>query len=270
MRCTVLLLTLLIVGCGTDPATELASNPSSPRQASVERSIPSAAPASSATSTPAGTSSRAAGPTVIFLGDSLTAGYGLAADEAFPARVAERLAAAGHPIRLINAGLSGDTSSGALSRLDWLLRQRPDVVVVGVGGNDGLRGLPLDALERNLRSIVERSQEAGAEVLLLGMQIPPNLGPDYAGAFRDLYPRLADELSVPLVPFLLEGVGGVAELNLPDGIHPTIEGARRVADTVYPFLEGLVVEAAASPSDGARAARSGHDESGEAAHGAML
>jgi len=185
----------------------------------------------------------ARGPLVIFLGDSLTAGLGLAEDQAYPSRVAARLAGRGTPIRAINAGVSGDTSAGGLARLDWLLGQHPDVVVLALGANDGLRGVALADTEKNLREIVRRCRAAGARVLLLGMQIPPNYGPDYAGGFRALYPRIAKEMDVPLVPFLLEGVGGVAELNQADGMHPTAEGQEKVADNVAPYLERMVLAA---------------------------
>ncbi len=179
-------------------------------------------------------------PLVVFLGDSLTAGYGLAADQAYPVLVEKRLEEEGVAIRALNAGVSGDTTSGGLSRLDWLLSQKPAVVVVGLGGNDGLRGLPLEQAESNLRQIVGRSKEAGARVLLLGMQIPPNYGPEYAEGFKEMYPRVAKDLDVPLLPFLLEGVGGMAELNQADGIHPTAEGQEKVAETVAPYLSGML------------------------------
>lgn len=179
-------------------------------------------------------------PLVVFLGDSLTAGYGLSEEEAFPARVGELLAEEGLPVRVVNAGVSGDTTAGGLARLDWLLRQKPDVLVVGLGGNDGLRGLSPEMTEENLRQIVERAKQAGAEVLLLGLQLPPNYGADYTAAFREIYPRLAQELGVPLVPFLLAGVGGEPELNLPDGLHPNAEGQRIVAGNVLPYLRELV------------------------------
>jgi acyl-CoA thioesterase-1 len=188
----------------------------------------------------AGGTASAEPPRVVFLGDSLTAGLGLGEEQAFPAVVGRELAAAGRPIRVVNAGVSGDTSAGGLARLDWILRQQPDVVVVELGPNDGLRGLPLAMTEDNLRRIVERSLGAGARVLLVGMQIPPNYGADYAGAFHDLYPRLAAELDVPLVPFLLEGVGGEPDLNLPDGIHPNAEGHRRAAANVLPHLRAVL------------------------------
>jgi len=147
---------------------------------------------------------------------------------------------------VVNAGVSGDTTAGGLARIDWLLRQHPDVIVVGLGGNDGLRGLPLESVEKNLREILRRSRAAGAHVLLLGMKIPPNYGPEYTGGFEAIYPRLAKEMGVPLVPFLLEGVGGIARLNQDDGIHPTAEGQEKVADTVTPYLAGMLAQETAS------------------------
>jgi acyl-CoA thioesterase I len=179
---------------------------------------------------------------VVFLGDSLTAGLGLEEDQAYPALLETELREAGTPVRVLNAGVSGDTTAGGLSRLGWLLGQHPDVVVVGLGANDGLRGQPLPEIEANLREIVRRSKAAGARVLLLGMRIPPNYGP-YADDFAALYPRLAKELDVPLVPFLLEGVGGVRSLNQADGIHPTAEGQEIVAKTVRPYLEEVLAQA---------------------------
>ncbi len=183
-------------------------------------------------------------PRLVFLGDSLTAGLGLEEESAFPSRVAEALAREGVGVEVVNAGVSGDTSAGGLARLDWILRQRPDVVFVALGANDGLRGIPPEATEENLRRLLERAREAGARVLLAGMKLPPNYGPDFGGRFEAIFPRLAGELGVPLVPFLLEGVGGRPELNLPDGIHPNAAGHRRIAETVLP----LVRDALASSS----------------------
>lgn len=187
----------------------------------------------------------AAGPRVVFLGDSLTAGLGLSQEQAYPALLAGRLAQLGQPIQALNAGVSGDTSAGGLRRLDWLLRQKPSIIVVGLGANDALRGLPLSEIESNLRQIVTKSQQAGARVLLLGMQIPPNYGPDYARGFAGLYPRIAQETKVALVPFLLAGVGGEASLNQADGIHPTAAGQEKVADNVLPYLLPLLPRPAA-------------------------
>lgn len=184
-------------------------------------------------------------PTVVFLGDSLTAGYQLPEELAWPALLEERFADDGLPFRGVNAGVSGDTSAGALARLDWVLRAEPDVVVVELGANDALRGQDLQATEANIREIVERLRDEGVATLLVGLQIPPNYGPDYAHDFTAIFPRLAEEHGLPLVPFLLEGVGGDPELNLGDGVHPNAQGHRVVADTVAPYLRPLVEEAGA-------------------------
>jgi acyl-CoA thioesterase-1 len=180
---------------------------------------------------------------VIFLGDSLTAGLGLPEEEAFPALIEASLAAEGFPVRVVNAGVSGDTSAGGVARMEWLLSQGPEVVVVGLGANDGLRGLPLEVTEENLRQIVVRSRAAGAEVVLLGMRIPPSYGFEYAGRFRELYEEVADDLDVPLVPFLLEGVAAKPALNLDDRIHPNARGHEVMAETVYPYVEDAIEEA---------------------------
>jgi acyl-CoA thioesterase-1 len=207
------------------------------RRADAAPAVPGAvaAPAS-----PAPRPAPATAPLVVFLGDSLTAGLGLPADQTYPSLLARELLADGFTVRVINAGVSGDTSAGGLRRLRWLLAQHPAVVVVGLGGNDALRGQPVGEIERNLREIVTQARLAGARVLLLGMQIPPNYGPDYTSAFAAIYPRIARDLQVPLVPFLLAGVGGVAELNQADGIHPTAAGQVKVAANVKPFLEQLL------------------------------
>jgi acyl-CoA thioesterase-1 len=179
-------------------------------------------------------------PLVVFLGDSLTAGLGVGEAEAFPEQVRRRLAAEGVALRVVNAGVSGDTTAGGRARLGWVLRQEPSVLVVGLGANDGLRGLALEETEANLRAIVTTARDAGARVLLLGMLLPPNYGPDYTEAFREIFPRLARELEVPLVPFLLTGVASIAELNQADGIHPTAAGHRLIADNLLPQLRALL------------------------------
>jgi acyl-CoA thioesterase-1 len=178
---------------------------------------------------------------VVFLGDSLTAGLGLNESEAYPALLEKELKEDGQPVRVLNAGVSGDTTAGGLSRLGWLLGQRPDVVVVGLGANDGLRAQPVAEIDKNLREIIRRSQAAGARVLLLGMRIPPNYGP-YADQFAELYPKIAEDLDVPMVPFLLAGVGGDRALNQADGIHPTAEGQEILAKNVKPLLEEVLAE----------------------------
>ena len=232
-----LLLVVLPAGCERENGDAAAPAPA-PSSSAAPGDV-AAAPRVASPAPPAATRS-AAGPRVVFLGDSITAGLGLDAEQAFPALLAETLGAEGLPVQVVNAGVSGDTTAGGLRRLDWLLRQKPDVVVVGLGGNDGLRGLELKASEQNLREIVRNSREAGAKVLLLGMLIPPNYGPEYTSQFRELYPRVAKETGAALVPFLLEGVGGEARLNQPDGIHPTAEGHQVIARTVVPHLRDLV------------------------------
>lgn len=179
---------------------------------------------------------------VLFLGDSLTAGYGLGESAAFPSVLRRLLEEEGRSVRILNAGVSGDTTAGGLRRLDWLLSQEPDIVVVELGANDGLRGLPIEHTEENLREILLRIRNAGARPLLVGMQVPPNYGPEYAPAFEQIFPRLARELDVPLVEFLLDGVGGRPELNLADGIHPTAEGHRILARNVLPHLQALLTD----------------------------
>jgi len=174
--------------------------------------------------------------TLVFLGDSLTAGLGLARSQAFPSLVEARIRAGGLGWRVINAGVSGDTSAGARARLDFVLRQGPSLLFVCIGSNDGLRGLPVAELERNLRAILDRARAAGVRVVLAGAMLPDNYGADYREAFRKLYPRLAKEYRVPFLPFLLEGVAMDPALNQEDGIHPNAEGARRVADRVWRVL----------------------------------
>jgi len=192
--------------------------------------------------TEAAASDEGAGPLVVFLGDSIASGLNLEAREASHALPQRELAEEGVPFRLINAGVSGDTSAGGLRRIDWLLKQDPDWVVIELGGNDGLRGVALDAIEANLRAIVARVQGAGARVLLLGMCLPANYGQDYITGFLALYERIAREAELPFVPCFLEGVGGVSELNQPDGIHPTAEGQRRLAEKLAPVLRELLTE----------------------------
>jgi acyl-CoA thioesterase-1 len=182
----------------------------------------------------------AALPTVVFLGDSLTAGLGLEEADAFPSRVGEILASAGRPVRVVNGGVSGDTSAGGLRRIDWMLRQKPTVVVVWLGANDGLRGFPVEETEKNLRSIVQKARGAGAKVLLCGMLVPPSYGPVYQTSFSALFPRLARELHVAFSPFPLGDVAGKPGLNLPDGVHPNPEGQRLVAAVVAKDLAPLL------------------------------
>lgn len=210
-----------------------------------------------------------AGPTVVFLGTSLTAGMGLEGSEESYVAVLDAMAdSAGTPFRAVNAGVSGETSAGGLRRLDWTLREPVDVLVVELGANDGLRGRSVEALEDNLLEIIRRTRtrHPDARILLAGMEAPPNLGERYTGAFRQVFPAVADSTGVALVPFLLEGVAGVSELNQEDRIHPTAEGHRRIARTVWPHLEPLV--RSARESAGGSAGTSEDEAAGTAAGGA--
>jgi acyl-CoA thioesterase-1 len=177
---------------------------------------------------------------VTVLGDSLTAGHGVSAAEAFPARLEARLRREGFAYRVINAGVSGDTSAGGLRRVDWVLKTHPEIVIVALGANDGLRGLGVAAMQANLERIVERLQAAGVRVLLAGMRVPPNYGDDFARAYARVFPEVARKTGVALAPFLLDGVAAVPALNQPDGIHPTAEGHQRIADRLWPQLRPLL------------------------------
>ena len=180
--------------------------------------------------------------TIVFYGDSLTAGYGLDPDEAYPALIQRKLTEAGLPWRAVNAGVSGETTSGGLRRLDWILRQPVDVFVLALGGNDGLRGVAPDLTRRNLQAMVERvrARYPQAVVVIAGMQMPPSMGPQYTDAFRGIFPEVAAANRAPLIPFLLEGVGGIPEMNQADQIHPTAEGQRRIAENVWQVLRPLL------------------------------
>ncbi|MFN3596854.1 MAG: arylesterase [Rubricoccaceae bacterium] len=185
--------------------------------------------------------------TVVFFGDSLTAGYGLSDPlaQAYPALLAARLRAEGLPARVVNAGNSGETSAGGLRRIDWTVRRTPpDVFVLALGSNDGLRGLPPEQMEQNLAGILERVRAARPEarLVVLGAESLPNYGPDFTGRFREVFPRLAARYDALFVPFLLEGVAGVEALNQPDGVHPTAEGHRRMAEVVWPSVAQAVRE----------------------------
>lgn len=179
---------------------------------------------------------------VLALGDSLTEGYGVEPEAAWPKRLEERLRADGADVRVINAGISGSTTASAVSRLRWQLRAKPDLLVLALGGNDGLRGLDLEETEQNLADAIELAKEQGVRVLLAGMKIPPNYGSDYTQRFEALFPALARRYDVALIPFLLEGVAARPEMNLPDGIHPNAAGHRRVAETVEELLRPLLEE----------------------------
>ena len=207
-------------------------------------SAPAPAPSPEASASPPIAAAVDSRPVVLFLGDSLTAGYGLDPDDAFPALIQSRIDEAGLQYRVVNAGVSGETSAGALRRMDWLLQQPIAVLVLETGANDGLRGQDPATTRQNIQAIVDRarSQSPPPKVVLVGMEALPNYGAAYRRQFRVLYPELAKKNGAALVPFLLEGVAGVPALNLADGVHPNAEGQKRVADTVWKVLEPLLVE----------------------------
>ncbi|RYC72063.1 arylesterase [Spirosoma sordidisoli] len=179
---------------------------------------------------------------ILFYGNSLTAGYGVEPSQAFPALIGQKIDSLGLNYQVVNAGLSGETTAGGKSRIGWVMRQPVSVFVLELGGNDGLRGLPLSSTRQNLQAIMDtvRRKSPDATIVLAGMQIPPNMGADYTREFRDLFKELADKNKAVLIPFLLEGVGGVPKLNQPDGIHPTPAGHKIVANTVWGILEPVL------------------------------
>ena len=222
LRCSSLVLLIglvFVTGCGRDEAPASAAEP--PRR----------------DSTPAA----AARPRVVVLGDSLTAGLGLSADEAYPAILQRKMDGEHLNYEVVNAGVSGDTTAGGLRRLGWVLSGDVRVLVIALGANDGLRGLPANEMKQNLSTIISTARNRGVAVVLAGMEAPPNFGPEYTAAFRQVYRDLARQQRVPLIPFLLHGVAGESALNQADGIHPNEEGARRVAEVVWPALRPLLV-----------------------------
>ncbi len=234
LRAAAILLAALAAACADRPAGDAPESAAPPVTPPAARSVSRASTAALTT------------PRIVFLGDSLTAGYGLTPDQAFPALIGDRLREAGHDFEIVNAGVSGDTSAGGLRRLEWSLDGDVEVLVVGLGGNDGLRGLPPSQLRDNLARIIETAQARQIAVVLLGMEAPPNFGETYTQEFRAVYRELAERYDVPLIPFFLEGVAGVPSLNQSDGIHPNPEGQRRIADTIWQTLRPVVERNATS------------------------
>ncbi len=179
---------------------------------------------------------------ILFYGDSLTAGYGLSPEEAFPALVEKKLNKTDKIARVVNAGLSGETSAGGLTRLNWVIRQPIDIFVLELGANDGLRGLPLEQTEKNLQQIIDKvkAKYPDVKIVIAGMMVPPNMGPEYTSKFRKIFPELARKNNATLIPFLLQDVAGNEKLNLGDGIHPNPEGHKIVADNVVKIIEPLL------------------------------
>ena len=219
---------MLAIAIGCNNAPETRANAPTPQPAA-----PAAPPA------PAPRDTRNV---ILFVGTSLTAGYGIGADFAYPAVIQQKIDSAGLPYRVVNAGISGETSAGGLRRIDWALQQRVSVLVLELGANDALRGLSVDSMKSNLNEIVHRTRAKypKAKIVIVGMEAPPNLGQTYATSFRDAFRDVAQTNHAVLVPFLLEGVGGRRELNQEDGIHPTVQGQRILAGTVWQYLRPVL------------------------------
>jgi acyl-CoA thioesterase-1 len=222
---------LAAIACGGSDASRVGGPPES-------RTVPPFPQRPAENARPSATS--AAGPRIVILGDSLTAGLGLPVTQSYPALLQQRLKEDGSNYQIVNAGVSGDTSAGGLARLDWALEGDVRVMIVALGGNDALRGLPTEQLKQNLAEIIKRAQARGITVLLAGMEAPPNYGREYIVAFHQVYPALAKEYHVALVPFLLDGVAGRDGMNQADGIHPSAAGAQIVADNVWKVLKPVV------------------------------
>lgn len=238
---SILLVPLLVWGCNRPESEEVVRSDSPVVSSPGSTGTPDRTASLPPPSAPAPSDDPRA--VVLFLGTSLTEGLGLAPEEpAYPERIQRRIDDEGLPFRVVNAGVSGDTSAGGLARLDWVLRNPVDVLVVELGANDGLRGLPVPALEENLRSVVRKAREANPAmaVLLLAMEAPPNLGPDYVEAFRETFTRVAAQEDARLVPFFLDGIAGIADMNQSDGIHPTARGHQLMAERVWTVLEPVL------------------------------
>jgi len=225
-----LLTSLFLGGCGNGGQSKDGADKNTSHAGDTSRT--------SATTTPGNESTK----NIVFFGNSLTAGFGVDPSEAFPAVIQEKIDSLQLPYKVINGGLSGETTAGGKERIDWLLQQRVDIFVLELGGNDGLRGIPVSETIKNLQTILDRvkAKYPAAKLVLAGMQVPPNMGSKYTGEFRAAYKQLADKNHIALIPFLLEGVGGISDLNQADGIHPTAKGHRIVADNVWAILKGML------------------------------
>lgn len=235
--CFVILTSILIAACGPETTSDSKDTFSEKTDASVE---PQSAPESltGERDTDKGNGDKV----IVFFGDSITAGFGVERSQAFPALIEDRFEDSGYDIVVRNAGVSGETTAGGLRRIDWVLNQHIDVIVIELGGNDGLRGIPVAETRSNLEAIIRKVKETypDAHVVLAGMQLPPNLGQTYTTAFANLFSEVATAEEVTLIPFILEGVGGVPELNQSDGIHPTASGHEVIAEHIWPTMLSVV------------------------------
>lgn len=210
----------LLIGCQSQPKQNAQDEKEAPSEATAEEDTK----------------------TILFFGNSLSAGYGLDISEAFPALIQEKIDSLGLPYTVINAGLSGETTASGSSRVEWVLRDPVDIFVLELGGNDGLRGISTEETRKNLIEIIEkvRGTNPDVKIILAGMQIPPNMGEEYTSRFKVIFPELAEQKNTALIPFLLKNVGGIPDLNLPDGIHPTAEGHKIVAENIWEVLQPLL------------------------------
>ncbi len=241
------LLVTIIAACAAAGCSDESPPPTKDASADIHvaqtasKAGPSPSPDASIASDSAGTSEdKDTVPRIVAFGDSLTAGYGVAPQDTYPAQLQRRLDALGYRYRVVNAGVSGDTTAGGVRRVSWILNGNPDIVILELGGNDGLRGLDIEQSRANLEAIIDRLQEAGIITVLAGMKIPPNYGAEYTARFESMYRDLATRYDLPMIPFLLDGVGGDRRLNQPDGIHPTVEGYRIVVENVLRTLQPLL------------------------------
>lgn len=234
-------LVLGLMLCGCEPASEPPSTPgpsAAPRDGFHEQMVAGIG------GQPEGgvAAVREDRPRIVAFGDSLTAGFGVAQEEAYPAQLQRRLDAAGYRYLVINAGVSGETTAGGLRRVEWVLNSKPAIVILELGANDGLRGIDPDQTRANLEAIIQRLQAAGVTVILAGMKLPPNYGKEYTTRFEAIYPQLARRYRLPLIPFFLEGVAAKETLNQADGIHPTAAGYRVIVENLLPILQPFLVK----------------------------
>jgi acyl-CoA thioesterase-1 len=233
-----------VVACGSDERTDSGRNSRETKDNMSVTKTAGEATAASATSTPTTIPTSIRKPVVLFFGTSLTAGYGLNPEQAFPALIETKAQAEGVPITVVNAGLSGETTAGAARRIDWVLRTPVDLVVIEGGANDALRGLSPDAARANLERVIAvvKQKQPAARIVLVQMEAPPNLGPAYTRSFRTMYADIARKEGIPLLPFLLTDVAGIARLNQADGIHPNVAGERIVADNLWRALKPIIAQ----------------------------
>ncbi len=238
--CAALLILSLATGCGREAGSSQPED-APPSKAAAESKAPlDSRPVPDLRSAPDGRSARDPRPVIVAFGDSLTAGFGVDPSSSYPALLERMLAAKGRPYRVVNAGISGDTTSGGLTRVDTVLAYQPKIVILELGANDGLRGLPVESTRANLEQILVALQNGGAKVILAGMTLPPNYGPDYIHSFEQIFPDLSKKYATPRIPFLLENVAGHPDRMQTDGLHPNTRGHRIVAANVMAVLGPLL------------------------------